>query len=282
MENRSRANDRAMTLVEEALGRPESEREAYLRSACGSNAALFAEAWSYVQWEKRMQGFLLDPVRAAGEDRPPFEAGQILINRFRVVREVARGGMGIVWEAIDQKLDRRVALKCAKEGFGKQLPPEVRNAREISHPNVCKIFEIHTAATVDGEIDFISMEFLEGETLAERLRRGPLPESEARAIAQQLCSGLAEAHRNHLIHGDLKPHERDSDGGLAGFGAGGHHGFRLGSKDRRGFRRTRRDACLHGARIMERRQAFGGFRYLRARGDPLGASFWPCSERTWE
>ena len=195
-----------MTLVEQALCHPESQREAFLRSACGSNLNLFAEAWSYVQWEKRMQRFLVDPLPPPPDAKPPFEPGQLLINRFRVIREVAQGGMGIVWEAIDGKLDRRVALKCAKAGFGKQLPPEVRNAREISHPNVCRIFEIHTASTIDGEIDFISMEFLEGETLADRIHRAPLKEPEARTVALQLCSGLAEAHRNRLIHGDLKSH----------------------------------------------------------------------------
>jgi tetratricopeptide (TPR) repeat protein len=111
-----------------------------------------------------------------------------------------------------------VALKCAKSGFGKQLPPEVRNAREISHPNVCKIFEIHTASTAAGEIDFISMEFIEGETLADRIRRGPIPDSQASAIARQLCSGLAEAHRNRLVHGDFKTNNviltTDSEGSV--------------------------------------------------------------------
>jgi serine/threonine protein kinase/tetratricopeptide (TPR) repeat protein len=204
MESRSRTDDLAMTLVEDALRVPEQDRELYLREACGFDLKLFAEAWSYVQWEKRMQRFLLDPVSAQPESRPPFEPGQILIDRFCVIRQVAQGGMGIVWEAIDQKLDRRVALKCAKTGFGNLLSPEVRNAREISHPNVCKIFEIHTAFTVDGAVDFISMEFLEGETLTDRLRRGPIEERQARAIAVQLCAGLAEAHRNQLIHGDLK------------------------------------------------------------------------------
>jgi eukaryotic-like serine/threonine-protein kinase len=204
MESRSQTDDLAMTLVEEALSRPEGEREYYLRSACGADTKLFAQAWSYVQWEKRMESFLLDPAYLPLEEGPKLEPGQLLINRFRVIREIARGGMGIVWEGVDEKLDRRVALKCAKAGFGKQLPPEVRNAREISHPNVCKIFEIHTASTAEGEIDFISMEFIEGETLAERIRRGPIPEPQARAIARQLCSGLAEAHRNRLIHGDFK------------------------------------------------------------------------------
>src|ERR1700722_1563430 len=125
MESRSRTDDLAMTLVEEALRLPEEERELYLREACGSDLKLFAEAWSYVQWEKRMQRFLLDPVPPPPESKAPFEPGQILIDRFLVIREVAQGGMGIVWEAIDQKLDRRVALKCAKTGFGNLLSPEV-------------------------------------------------------------------------------------------------------------------------------------------------------------
>ncbi len=218
MENRSRNNDHALTLVEEALTRPENEREAYLRGVCGGDTGLFAEAWNYVVWEKRMQGFLVDPLRPGEEARPAFEAGQVLINRFRVVREVARGGMGIVWEAHDEKLDRRVALKCAQAGFGQQLPPEVRNAREISHPNVCKIFEIHTASTADGEVDFISMEFLEGETLAERLAHVSLGHDKAETIARQLCSGLAEAHRNRVVHGDLKSNNviltGDAQGGV--------------------------------------------------------------------
>jgi serine/threonine protein kinase/tetratricopeptide (TPR) repeat protein len=204
MASKFQGDDLTMSLVEEALSRPEDQREAYLRNACGSNTKRFEEALNYIVWEKRMQGFLLDPLQTSNKDVCPFEPGQLLINRFRVIREIAQGGMGIVCEAIDERLKRRVALKCAKAGYGKQLPPEVRNASQIAHPNVCKIFEIHTASTIHGEIDFISMEFLEGETLADRLRRAPLPERDARTIAQQLCAGLAEAHRNRLVHGDLK------------------------------------------------------------------------------
>lgn len=205
MDPNSSTDDLAMTLMEQALRVPEAERERFLRAACGEDTTLFQDAWSYVKWEEKMSGFLRQPLRAPPE-QPPFEPGQLLIGRFLVIREVARGGMGIVWEATDRKLDRRVALKCGRRGHGKQLPPEVRNAREISHPNVCKIYEIHTAESEHGPIDFISMEFLEGETLAELLRRGPIPSRDARAIAQQLCAGVAEAHRSHLVHGDLKTH----------------------------------------------------------------------------
>ena len=204
MLNKTKDDDLVMSLVDLALTHPVNQREAYLRSACGGDTELFNETWTYVQWEQRMQGFLLDPLFPPSSYEHPFEPGELLDGRFRIVREIAQGGMGVVYEAVDEKLQRRIALKCAKTGFRKRLPPEVRNATEISHPNVCKIFEIHTASTGQGEIDFITMEFLDGETLADRLTLGSLPEKEARAIALQLCAGLAEAHRKQVIHGDLK------------------------------------------------------------------------------
>src|ERR1700723_2610280 len=167
-------DDLVMKLVERVLARSPEEREAFLQSTCSQDTELFTEVWQYVQWEQKMGGFLLDPIYPSAPPEHPFEPGELLDERFRIVRELARGGMGIVYEAIDEKLDRRIAIKCARRGFRKRLPPEVRNAREISHPNVCKIFEFHTADTHLGPVDFITMEFLEGETLAERLRRGRL------------------------------------------------------------------------------------------------------------
>ena len=197
-------DDLVMSLVEMALARPCDQREEYLQSACADNSELLTLVRQYVEWDERMSGFLLDPLYPPGVDEHPFEPGQLLEDRFRIVREVAEGGMGVVYEAVDERLERRIAIKCAKAGFRKRLPPEVRNASEISHPNVCKIFEIHTASTNRGDVEFLTMEFLDGETLADRLCRGRLPQWEARLIAQQLCEGLAEAHRRHVIHGDLK------------------------------------------------------------------------------
>lgn len=204
MPNKAQDDEVVMGMVELALTRTASDRETYLRTACGDDIELFDRVWRYVQWEERMDGFLLDPLYPPLSDEHPFEPGDLLDGRFRIVREVAQGGMGIVYEAFDEKLERRIAIKCAKAGFRKRLPPEVRNATAISHPNVCKTFEIHTAMTEQGEIDFLTMEFLDGETLADRLARAPLPEKEARTIARQLCAGLAEAHHNQVIHGDLK------------------------------------------------------------------------------
>ncbi len=113
--------------------------------------------------------------------------------------------MGIVYEAMDRDLDRRVALKCAQPGHGNRLPPEARAAREVSHFHVCKVHDLHKTSTDIGEMDFLSMEFIEGETLSQRIDRdGPLPKREVREIALQICSGLAQAHRQGVIHGDLK------------------------------------------------------------------------------
>jgi serine/threonine-protein kinase len=139
-----------------------------------------------------------------GSGRVEFSPGELMAGRFRIARELGRGGMGVVYEAIDEKLTRRVAVKCAPAKYASYLTPEVRNASAVSHRNVCRIFEIHTAATRFGAVDFITMEYLEGETLSSRLRKGPPPKREARTIARQLAEGLAEAHRHHVIHGDIK------------------------------------------------------------------------------
>jgi serine/threonine protein kinase/tetratricopeptide (TPR) repeat protein len=200
----ARDDDRLMSLVDSALAQPSEERESYLCRECAGDSQLFEQARDYVQWEERMSGFLLEPFCSLELFDPALEPGELLEGRFRIVREVGEGGMAIVYEAVDEKLGKRIAIKCAKAGFRTRLTPEVRHATEISHPNVCKIFEIHTAETDRGEIDFITMELLDGPTLAERLRQGPLPPIDATAIANQLCLGLAEAHRNHVIHGDLK------------------------------------------------------------------------------
>jgi Flp pilus assembly protein TadD/tRNA A-37 threonylcarbamoyl transferase component Bud32 len=143
------------------------------------------------------------------------QPGETLAGRFRVLRRIAEGGMGVVYEAFDEKLKRRIALKCARGDQGRRLSPEVRLATELTHPNICKIYEIHSAETARGPVEFLTMEFLDGPTLAQQLVSGPLPKAEARTIALQLCAGLAEAHRRVVVHGDLKAANiilaRDSD-----------------------------------------------------------------------
>src|SRR5258706_3348184 len=134
-----------------------------------------------------------------------FTPGSLVGERFRIVRELGQGGMGVVYEAVDEKLDRSVALKCAKAGHRNRLPPEARAAREVSHFNVCKVHDLHTVATSEGDADFLSMEFIEGETLAARIRRsGPLPPAEAPPIARPICAGVAPAPPQGGIYGGLQ------------------------------------------------------------------------------
>jgi tetratricopeptide (TPR) repeat protein len=138
--------------------------------------------------------------------------GQLATGRFRILRFIAAGGMGEVYEAYDIRLDERVALKVLRaESSGREaaiarFKKELQNARRVSHPNVCRVHDSWQLTTAGGRVvDFFTMEFLEGETLAARLAKGPVPEEETRAIARQLVAGLAAAHAAGVIHRDLKP-----------------------------------------------------------------------------
>src|SRR3569832_1436194 len=105
MHGTAQDDDRVMTLVELALARPSGERHRYLRGACGADPELFGRVWDYVLWEERMSGFLTEPLLQSFETERPFEPGELLEGRFRILREVAQCGMGIVYEAADEKLD---------------------------------------------------------------------------------------------------------------------------------------------------------------------------------
>lgn len=132
----------------------------------------------------------------------------MLGGRYRVVGLLGRGGMGEVYRADDLKLGQSVALKflpAVVENDADRLPRflnEVKIARQISHPNVCRVYDV-------GEVDghhYLSMEYVDGEDLASLLRRiGRLPGDKAIQIARQLCAGLAAAHDKGVLHRDLKP-----------------------------------------------------------------------------
>ncbi len=131
----------------------------------------------------------------------------LVAGKYRIIEEIGRGGMGIVYKASDTKLKRIVALKF--------LPPEltvdpetkdrfVREAQaaaSLDHPSICTIHEIDEA---DGK-PFIAMAYVEGQTLRERIRSGPSPEDESLEIAIQVAEGLEEAHKKGIVHRDIKP-----------------------------------------------------------------------------
>lgn len=139
-------------------------------------------------------------------DRPP--TGMLPGDRYQVRELLGRGGMGEVWRAFDLKLRVEVALKATRpesarnERAKELLRKEVRSAREVVSPNVCRIFDL---IEHDGQ-EFVSMELVDGTTLAEFLRaRGPLSLREALSIASQFLSGLEAIHEAGLVHRDFKP-----------------------------------------------------------------------------
>ena len=194
-----------MTLLNQALLQPAEEREGFLRSECGDDGELYQEVIEALYWEERMGGFLLEPLLDMATALRPFAPGQVIAERFEILREIGEGGMGVVYEAHDRKRQQRVAIKAAKPGFHRMLSPELEGALKVRHHNICLVNEIHTEKTAHGDIDFLTMEFLEGETLSSHLRSvGKLGHKEALDIASQLCAGLAEAHHSEIIHRDLK------------------------------------------------------------------------------
>src|ERR1700756_1071336 len=161
-----------------------------------------------------------------------FTPGQIIADRYRIVALAGRGGMGEVYRAEDLKLSQLVAIKflpatlSQDAGALARFHSEVRIARQVSHPNVCRVFDIGDA---DG-IPFLTMEYVDGEDLASLVRRiGRLSSDKAVEIARQICAGLAAAPERGVIHRDLKPANlmldgtgkiRITDFGLAAIAAG--------------------------------------------------------------
>jgi serine/threonine-protein kinase len=226
-------NSDAMALFRELADRSPTEREEYyVRQRVPP--ALRAEVESLLRFDSDTVGAIHERVAAAarialghldpathtavaqsdgdslvseiGEGR--FAPGTLMAGRYRIVSLVGRGGMGEVYRASDIKLKQPVALKflpaaaSRDPGLLARFHSEVRLARQISHPNVCRVYDI-------GEVDgaaYISMEYIDGDDLATLLRRiGRLPYDKAIEIARRLCAGLAAAHDKGVVHRDLKP-----------------------------------------------------------------------------
>ena len=141
-------------------------------------------------------------------DEGRFPAGTLLGGRYRIIGLLGRGGMGEVYRATDLALGQSVALKFLPEEAAQdqhrleRFHGEVRIARQVSHPNVCRVYDIGQAEGMP----FISMEYVDGEDLGSLLLRiGRLPAGKALETARKLCAGLAAAHDRGIIHRDLKP-----------------------------------------------------------------------------
>ena len=198
-------------------------REARFCGACGARMSLqdAGATASHIPDGPALSPFAGSPGSAR------FFSGQVLAGRYRIVSRLGKGGMGEIYRADDLRLGQSVALKFLPTEWVRdpqwlaKLHEEVRLTRQISHPNVCRVYDI---AEAEGQT-FLSMEFIDGEDLASLLRRiGRLPPDKGLEIARQLCMGLAAAHEQGVIHRDLKPanimldgrgHVRIADFGLA-------------------------------------------------------------------
>ena len=202
------------TLFDAALARPEAERAAFLSDQCGEDAHLRQEVESLLAAHGDAEGFLSGrPARAgaANADQsgpaPPSLTRGMRLGVFDIESFVGAGGMGEVYKARDTRLDRHVAIKvlspdAATDPRGRaRFAHEARAIARLSHPRICAL---HEMGHQDG-VDFLVMEYLEGETLAARLRKGPMPLTQALRTAVEIAEALAAAHAQGIVHRDLKP-----------------------------------------------------------------------------
>ena len=192
------------------------EREKALLQYC-NNPDLEAEVRRLLANLDDAGEFLQAPPREVAalrhDDEPAFQPGDHISARFEVIRLLGRGGMGEVYEAQDHTVGERVALKTlrhwlvAEAGALKRLREELRRARRITHPNVCRLHELFETHDESGQLQmFFTMELLGGETLAARLQRaGPMDPSSALSVLTEMAMGLEAAHKAGLLHRDLKP-----------------------------------------------------------------------------
>src|ERR1700689_516661 len=116
---------------------------------------------------------------------------------FEIISSLGKGGMGEVWRARDHRLGRDVAIKVSAQQFSDRFEREARAIAALNHSNICTLFDVGP--------NYLVMEYIEGPTLAERIREGPIPLEEALGIAKQIADALEAAHEKSIVHRDLKP-----------------------------------------------------------------------------
>jgi len=212
-----------------ALARETASRGAFLDQVCAGDPALRDEVEAMLaahrdagrfgdaplvasedlrHLERESSGLPTREGPPSGPPGPAFLPGTVLARRYRIVAPLGRGGMGEVYRADDLKLGQTVALKFLPAtlrndpGRRQRLRDEVKLARLVAHPNVCRVWDVVES---DGH-EFLSMEYVDGEDLASLLRRiGRLPQDRAVRMGRELCAGLGAVHDQGLLHRDLKP-----------------------------------------------------------------------------
>lgn len=213
-------------LLDAAIDLSPDQRPAFLDRACAGDQELRKELERLLASDERARTFFDSPAFAATEAAPGtsrmlsllrgeperealLRSGHQVAGRYQILSRLGKGGMGEVWHAYDLKLRVHLALKTLRldvdhglENRVELLRQEIRSAREVISPNVCRIFDLVT----EGDQELISMEYIDGITLMEMLeQKGPLHPREAMDIASQFLAGLEAIHAAGLVHRDLKP-----------------------------------------------------------------------------
>ncbi len=209
-------------LYHSVMGREPAQRDAFLQEACAGDKALHKEVQSLLSHEGEARNFIEAPALQAAaqgtaqdsadstvvvQSKASSKIGQT-VSHYRILEKLGEGGMGVVYKAQDVRLERLVALKFLLPHLRPDEEQRVRFVREakaasaLDHPNIGTIHEI--ADTEDGQM-FIVMAYYEGESLKQKIERGPLPIEEALDYAVQLAEGLSKAHAAGIVHRDIKP-----------------------------------------------------------------------------
>jgi eukaryotic-like serine/threonine-protein kinase len=201
--------ERVRALLQDALEQPEEDRAAFLSRACQGDEAIRREVESLVEAHAAAGGFLETPAFRVATEVPVAPALQPgdRVGSFEVVGILGRGGMGEVYRARDAKLDRDVAIKVLPRALAtdpQRLARFERESRILASFNHRDIAAIHSVEQIDG-VRFLILELVEGPTLGDRMRAGPLPPEEALVIAIALAGALEAAHGRGIVHRDLKP-----------------------------------------------------------------------------
>jgi eukaryotic-like serine/threonine-protein kinase len=205
-------------LMQSVLERPPGERDAFLRRACAADEALEREIRSLLAAQQQAGSFLESPaIQAAAQalarqqtkDKQKTDDSPIgqTVSHYRVIGKLGAGGMGVVYEAEDIRLKRRVALKFLPDNLVhdptalQRFKREAYAASSLNHPGICTIYDVEE----HNQQPVIVMELLEGESLKERIGKGPVPADELLDLGIQMSDALAAAHAKGIIHRDIKP-----------------------------------------------------------------------------